>query len=290
MTQSVCAVTGANGFVGRAVCRHFEAAGWRVVRLVRSPEQAAGDARRFVLGEDLAPATLSGIDLVVHTAYDFSLRSWDDIRRVNVRGSEQLFDAATRAGVGRQIFISSLAAYEGCRSKYGLGKLAAEEAARVRGGVVLRPGVIYSEENGSIAGQIAAVARRLPIVPMIGTGRYLLYMCHVDDLCGLIVRMSQMDQPPSVPVAAAHPNPVTLRALVESAQRKHGFHAILPIPWVGLFAVLWCAEKLGMRLGFRSDSVVSLVYANPSVDLSVLQQLAILFRPFQPSNAGTPSA
>ena len=285
MTQSVCAVTGAYGFVGQAVCRHFEASGWRIVRLVRSPEKAAGDARRFVLGGDLSPATLSGIDVVVHAAYDFSLRSWDDIRRINVRGSEMLFDAATRAGVRRQIFISSLAAYEGCRSKYGLGKLAAEEAARVRGGVVIRPGVIYSEENGSIAGQIAAVARKLPIVPMIGTGRYPLYMCHVDDLCRLIIRMTQMDQPPSMPVAAAHPNPVTLRALAESAQQNRGFHAILPIPWPALFAALWCAEKLGVRLGFRSDSVVSLVYANPSVDLSVLQQLAISFRPFQ---AGQP--
>lgn len=281
MNQPACAVTGANGFVGRAVCQHFEALGWRVIRLVRSPQAETADARRFILGQDVPPAVLSGIDVLVHAAYDFSLRSWEDIRRINVRGSERLFDAAARAGVGRHIFISSLAAYEGCRSKYGLGKLAAEEAAHVRGGLIIRPGVIYSEANGSIAGQIAAVARKLPIVPMIGTGRYPLYMCHVDDLCRLIVHMTQMDRPPSVPVVAAHPSPVTLRALAESAQRDHGFRMILPIPWLGLFAALWCAEKLGIRLGFRSDSVVSLVYANPSVDLSVLQRLAVSFRPFQ---------
>ncbi|MGD0109584.1 MAG: NAD-dependent epimerase/dehydratase family protein [Rhodopila sp.] len=143
MSQFACAVTGANGFVGRAVCRHFEAAGWRVVKLVRSPDGEGGEARRFALDEDAPLAALSGIDTVVHAAYDFSLRSWADIRRINVRGSERLFDAASRGGVRRQIFVSSMAAYEGCRSMYGRGKLAAEEAACARGGLVVRPGVIY---------------------------------------------------------------------------------------------------------------------------------------------------
>jgi len=269
LTQPVCAITGANGFVGSAVSQHFEALGWRVIRLVRSPETLLGEATHFRLGDDVSPDTFASVDLLVHAAYDFSLWSWDDIRRVNVRGSEKLFDAAKRAGVKRQIFISSLAAYEGCRSKYGLGKLTAEEAARARGGIIIRPGVIYSEKNGGLAAKISAVARRLPIVPMIGCGQYPLYMCHVEDLCGLIVLLAQADQPPLTPIAAAHPKPITLRALAESAQRDDKFHAILPIPWPLLFIALWSIEKLGMRPGFRSDSIISLVYGNPSVDPSV---------------------
>ena len=286
--MTVCAVTGANGFVGQAACRHFTALGWRVIRLVRSPQQTGGEVRRFVLGEPAAADLLAGADVLVHAAYDFSLRSWADICRVNVRGSDMLFDAAKRAGVGRVIFISSLAAFEGCRSYYGLGKLAAEEAARVRGAVVIRPGVIYSEQNGGLAAKIARAAQILPILPMIGSGRYPLYMCHVDDLCRLVVFLAQMDQLPADPVAAAHPSPITLRALAESANRGRSVRIILPIPWPALFLALWCLEKLGVRLGFRSDSVLSLVHANQAVDLSSLDRLPIEFRPYQPARSERP--
>ena len=280
MIQPVCAITGANGFVGSAVSQRFEALGWRVIRLVRSPETVKGDARRFSLGEDISPDTFANVDLLVHAAYDFSLCSWGDIRRINVRGSEKLFDAAKRAGVKRQIFISSLAAYEGCRSKYGLGKLTAEEAARARGGMIIRPGVIYSEKNGGLAAKVYAAARKLPIVPMIGSGNYPLYTCHVEDLCGLIVLLAQTDQVPLDPIVAANSEPITLRALVESAQRDHKFHAILPIPWVLLFIALWGLEKIGLRPGFRSDSIMSLVYGNPSIDFSLVRQLSAPFRSF----------
>jgi nucleoside-diphosphate-sugar epimerase len=276
-------VTGANGFVGSAVSRRFKALGWRVIQLVRSVETVRGESRRFCLGEDVPLDTLANVDLLVHAAYDFSLCSWDDIRRVNVRGSEKLFDAAKRSGVKRQIFISSLAAYEGCRSKYGLGKLTAEEAAHARGGIILRPGVIYGEKNGGLVGKIFTAARKLPIVPMIGSGRYPLYSCHVEDLCNLIVLLAQSDRPPLAPIVAANSEPITLRGLVESAQRDRKFHAILPVPWIVLFGTLWTIEKLGLRVGFRSDSIISLVYGNPSVDFSIIRKLSVHFRPFLPA-------
>jgi nucleoside-diphosphate-sugar epimerase len=234
------------------------------------------------LGEDVSLDALDGADVLVHAAYDFDVRSWADIRRVNVSGSERLFDAATRAGVEHQVFISSLAAYEGCRSKYGLGKLAAEEAARARGGIVVRPGVIYSEENGGLAAKIAAAARKLTLLPMIGTGRYPLYMCHVDDLVCLIMELVRLDRPPFWPIIAAHPERITLRKLAESARMSRTFGAIVPIPWFVLFFALWSIERFGIRLAFRSDSIVSLVQTNPEVNFSSQQSMSVKFRPFLP--------
>jgi nucleoside-diphosphate-sugar epimerase len=274
-----CSITGANGFVGQAAVYRFQALGWNVVALVRRPELApAGcEARPFTLGEIVAPEVLTGIDVLVHTAYDFSLHSWADICRVNVVGSEYLFDAATRAGVKRQILVSSMAAFEGCRSLYGLGKLAAEDAVSVRG-VAIRPGTIYGERNGGLAAQIAALARRFPVVPMIGTGRYPLYTCHVEDLCELIAHVAKMEHPPRGVLTAANSSPVTLRTLVEGA--KGTAPVIVPIPWRLIAAGLWLAESLGLRLGFRCDSVVSLVHANKAPDFTAIQNMSVVFRPF----------
>jgi uncharacterized protein YbjT (DUF2867 family) len=58
--MTVCALTGANGFLGQTACRHFTALGWRVIRLVRSPQQTNGEVRRFVLGEPAAADLLAG--------------------------------------------------------------------------------------------------------------------------------------------------------------------------------------------------------------------------------------
>jgi nucleoside-diphosphate-sugar epimerase len=282
MTFRTCAVTGANGFVGRAVCRRFQAQGWRVLGLVHRPGSAPQgcEERVFVLGDPPNSKLLSGVDVLVHAAYDFSMRSWADICRVNVVGSEYLFDAATRIGIKHLIFISSMAAFEGCRSKYGLGKLATEEAARIRGGTVIRPGFIYGAENGGLAGAIVRLAKVLPIVPMIGSGRYPLYACHIYDLCDLIVRLAEAKEPMRDIVTAASESPVTLRALVEQANAGASSPVIVPIPWRFVAGSLWLAEAVGLRLSFRSDNVVSIAHANRTPDFTPLQRLPVSFRPF----------
>jgi nucleoside-diphosphate-sugar epimerase len=280
VSARTCGVSGANGFLGQAICRAFQSRGWKVVALVRRPQSApeGSEPRAFALGDLPPPDLLAGVDVLVHAAYDFSVRSWGDICRINAVGSEYLFDAATRAGVKRQIFISSMAAFEGCRSKYGLGKLAAEHATRIRGGLVVRPGLIYGDRNGGLAAQIAALAKKLPIVPMIGNGDYPLYTCHVEDLCALLLFLAKVEGPPADIVTAANRSPATLRGLAEQA--KGGSAPILPIPWRLIAAGLQLAEAMGLRLAFRSDSVVSIVNANRAPDFAALEKIPVVFRPF----------
>ena len=280
MSRPTCAITGANGFVGGAALRRFQALGCNVVALIRQQRLAPEgcEARPFTLGELQAPDLLSDVDVLIHAAYDFSLRSWADICRVNVVGSEYLFDAATRAGVERQIFISSMAAFEGCRSYYGLAKLMAENAVRIRGGTVVRPGVIYGERNGGLAADVAALVKKFPIVPMIGTGRYPLYTCHVDDLCALLTHVAQIRPVPDAILTAANPLPVTLRTLVKRRLGASPF--IFPLPWQLIAAGLWVAQCMGLCLRFRSDSVVSIVHANKSPDFLPTKGMPVSFRPF----------
>ena len=107
MTAPVCAVTGANGFVGKVITRRFQMLGQRVIALVRKPEQApvGTEARQFILGDPVAPHLLDKIDILLHAAYDFSLYGWSDICRVNVVGSEYLFDRQSgQALSGRFLF------------------------------------------------------------------------------------------------------------------------------------------------------------------------------------------
>ncbi|TCJ93573.1 NAD-dependent epimerase/dehydratase family protein [Nocardia alba] len=112
MVGTTVFITGANGFIGRAVARRFRELGARVrgVDLIANPtdDVVAGD-----ITEPHAWATaLAGSDLVVHTAAllgaAYPLRdSW----RVNVLGTSRVLDAAVAAGVPRFVHFSSVAAY-----------------------------------------------------------------------------------------------------------------------------------------------------------------------------------
>ncbi len=104
-------VTGANGFIGRAMMERFRELGATVtgVDLVADPENGV------VAGDTTAPETwsgaLDGVDVVVHTAAllgaSYSLaRSW----HVNVFGTHQVLRAAIDAGVKRFVHFSSIMA------------------------------------------------------------------------------------------------------------------------------------------------------------------------------------
>ncbi|MDR3450545.1 MAG: hypothetical protein P4M15_12525 [Alphaproteobacteria bacterium] len=132
-----------------------------------------------------------------------------------------------------------------------------------------------------MAAKIAAVAGKLPLVPMIGDGRYPLCMCHVDDLAALVLRLATLDAPPLQPITAAHETPISLRQLAESARQPGKFQMILPVPWPLLVMGLAILEAIGLRPGFRSDSVVSLVYGDRRPDFAPLRALGTAFRPYR---------
>jgi len=281
MSAPTCAVTGANGFAGANIASKLQASECRVIALVRNPDSVAGfEVRRFALRRPVAKEIFADVDVLIHAAYDFSQRNWADICRVNAVGSDYLFDAAVRAGVKRQIFISSMSAFEGCRSDYGRGKLLAENAIAVRGGISIRPGMLYSKDNGGLTAKIATAARTLPVVPTIGNGRFPLYTCHVDDLTALVLYLVQAEHIPEGIITAAHPKPTTLLDIVKSAAGNKS-RVIIRMPPSWITAGLWILERFGLRPAFRSDSVRSLVHADPGPDFSALEKIPVSFRPFE---------
>lgn len=105
-------ITGANGFIGRALAERFRALGAQVggVDLVADPGRAvvAGD----ITEPERWAAALDGVDTVIHTAAllgaAFPLeQAWN----VNVLGTSRVLTASVEAGVRRFVHLSSIAAY-----------------------------------------------------------------------------------------------------------------------------------------------------------------------------------
>lgn len=108
-------VTGANGFIGSALCDVLINHGIDVNRCVRHP---ASGAPTFAMGDidDMTDWSqpLQGCDAVVHLAgrahqlRDSASEPLEEFRAVNVRASLALFTQAFRQGVKRFVFISSV--------------------------------------------------------------------------------------------------------------------------------------------------------------------------------------
>src|SRR6185295_20081915 len=111
------ALTGATGFVGRAVVSAFLAKSCQVSALVRDPARAEMNSNvRQVQGDlqnNLALDELTrNADVVIHIAGVIGALSRNDFFVGNEQGSLAVAEAAARNGVKRFVHISSLAARE----------------------------------------------------------------------------------------------------------------------------------------------------------------------------------
>jgi UDP-glucose 4-epimerase len=158
-------VTGGGGLVGRFIVAEARARGHEVTVTGRSG--AEGGVRWSLEHE---PLPLEGVDLLVHAAFAHLPGRYrggegddpDGFRRRNVDGTARLFERAARDGVGRVVFLSSRAVYDGIDadelteemevrpvSLYGQVKRAGEEAlAALCSGASLRATGVYGPGGG----------------------------------------------------------------------------------------------------------------------------------------------
>src|ERR671910_818126 len=132
-------VTGATGFVGRAVVPALRAHGYAVRCLVRRGSELdlrGLEAIERVEGDVLSPEALerdmAGCDTVVHLVGIIreAPAALSTFERIHTLGTVNVLEAAAATGVRRYVHMSALGARRGARSRYHQTKWDAEESAR----------------------------------------------------------------------------------------------------------------------------------------------------------------
>src|SRR5213593_3424753 len=112
-------VTGATGFIGGHVARRLVERGWDVTALARSPERTGALKQlgvTVVPGDVTEPSSLSGpmakADAVFHLAAWYQLGVNDRMKmfQINVKGTENVMEAAVEAEIPKIVYCSSVAA------------------------------------------------------------------------------------------------------------------------------------------------------------------------------------
>lgn len=273
MSAPAVGVTGANGYVGGVVMAALRAAGLQSVGLSSS---ARHGQRPYSLGAPLAPAVLDGLVAVVHAAHDFGAAP-DEVAARNVAGSRPLLEAARARGV-RVVLVSSLSAFDGCRSSYGQAKLALEREVRAAGGRVFRAGVVHGDGAGGIVGSLRASVGRLPVTPVFAP-HSTTYVSEADALGRLAVHLATADTAlgSAAPVLAAADRAITFLALVRALAGEGRRVRTVRVPVSGGLLALRTAERLGVPVPFRSDSLVALAHPIPADQVARLERSPIAF-------------
>lgn len=222
-------VTGAQGFVGAALCRRLAASGHAVTGLVRTEPPAAaapGWMRLVAVGDFEAVADfrpfVDGTDAIVHLAARVHMmrETADDpaaaYRRANVDVTRRLAEAANAAGTERFVFLSSVKVNgEATTGKpfdendppapqdpYGVSKLEAERALAAFANVtILRTPLVYGpgvKANFASLMRLCDTCLPLPLDGIAGNRRSLLFLGNLTHAIERVLTVSGAASPPVV--------------------------------------------------------------------------------------------
>lgn len=197
-------MTGASGFLGRAVAAEIAAAGHDVRTFQRRPSGVSG--AHDVLGSLTSPSdvghAVNGMQAIVHLAAKVSLAGDPaEFEAVNVNGTRDLLAAAADAGVSGFVYVSSPSVAHAGTSIMGAGALPADPA-RARGDyartkaraellalaadsrtlrvVAVRPHLVWGPGDTQLIGRIVDRARAGRL-PLLGHGAALIDTTYVDN-------------------------------------------------------------------------------------------------------------
>jgi uncharacterized protein (TIGR01777 family) len=248
MSEMTVAITGASGFVGRALAPALRAAGHAVRTVGRgSSSDVQWDPRAGTLRAD----DLDGVDAVVHLAGASVSERWTpehkrEIFESRVRGTSLL--ASTIAAMPRKPRVLVSASAIGIYGSRGEEWLSEEsttgddflaevgrawesnaDAARDAGIRVVHPriGIVLSPDGGALAKMLPAF--RFGAGGPMGSGRQWMSWIALDDLIG-VIQFALATESLAGPVNAVAPSPVTNAAFGSALGEALHRPAILPVP------------------------------------------------------------
>lgn len=230
-------VTGATGFTGRVLTRRLAAEGHELRAIVR-PSSQLGDLESlpvtWIRGDVYDPACvqegMDGVHYVFHmaTLYRDASAAADEHHRVHVESTKLLARAALRQpGFRRFVHVSTVGVHGHIEhppadenapfapgDAYQESKLEGEQWLRgfaTENGLshtVLRPAAIYGPEDKRLLKLFRMAAK--PFFPLVGKGKCLYHLIHVEDLAELMIRAAVLPVAEGEVYICGNPEPIGL--------------------------------------------------------------------------------
>lgn len=195
--------------------------------------------------------------------------------KVNTDLTIEVAERARQAKVKQFIFMSSMIVYSGCKENfitsetepcplnfYGDSKWRADQKIQEMDAenfkvVVLRPPMIYGKGSKGNYPQLAKLASKLPVFPIVKNQRSML---HIDNLCQFVKLMIDNEEHGVFfPQNGEYSNTSDMVQMIAEVKG----HRIIMIPFVGIFIKL--LEKIPGKIG----GLTIKAFGNSSYDMSM---------------------
>ena len=288
-------VTGASGFIGKAMCEQSVRHGFAVNGALRIPGEVPSCIEPFVVGEINAATdfgnALRDVNAVIHLAarvhvmHDTAVDPLTAFRAVNVEGTLNLARQAASAMVKRFVFISSVKVngeatlpsrpftvddMPAPQDPYGVSKMEAEQGLRLIAAesgmevVIIRPPLVYGlGVKANFAALMLAVQRGWPLP--LGAVHNWRSLVALDNLVDFIVTCIIHPQAANQTFLVSDGQDLSTTELVRGmAQAAEVPARLLPVP-------VWALQAGASLLG-KGDAVQRLC-GNLQVDISKARSL-----------------
>jgi uncharacterized protein YbjT (DUF2867 family) len=235
-------VTGATGYIGRALVEKLAAEGYPVRVLVPASRADTGKLPlppNLPISVSVTPGSIQDPESLhqamtgVHTIFHLASAQWwgsrRDLERIDLQGTRTLVTAARAARVGRLVTMSHLGASPSSAFMLLRAKGQVEEIVRASGlaYTIFRSGIVFGPEDSFVNG-IALLLRANPVFFFQpGQGEGLLHPIYIKDLIEALVRslenLNSIDQTLEI----GGPEYMTFNEMVRTVMRVTQAHRML---------------------------------------------------------------
>ena len=244
MTLGDVTVFGGSGFLGRHLVKRLAERGARIRVAVRDPIaaqhlQPMGDVGQImavqanVRHQESVVRAVEGADHVVNLVG--ILFEWGRQRfgAVHAAGAGRVAEAAAAAGASRMIHVSAIGADAESPAAYGRSKAAGEVAVREAypAATLVRPSIVFGPEDGFF-NRFGALARLVPVLPLIGGGGTRFQPVFVGDVAEALLRLLDDSESAGKTYELGGPRVYSFKQLMELVLEVTGRRRLLvPLPF-----------------------------------------------------------
>ncbi|MEW5806177.1 MAG: complex I NDUFA9 subunit family protein [Acidobacteriota bacterium] len=225
-------LAGGTGFVGRQITQDLLNNEYHVRCLVRKGSEskpAAPDRVETAYGDIGEPHSLKeameGCGAVINLVgiiREFPNRGIT-FERLHYEGTRNLVDEAKRQGIKKFIQMSALGADINARTVYHRTKARAEDHLKLSGlrYTIFRPSIIFGSED-KFVNLFADMMRKLPVIPVIGSGKYMLQPVSVKNVSEGFVRAIEFSETDDQVYEAGGPDKMEFNAILDTIGKTLG--------------------------------------------------------------------
>jgi nucleoside-diphosphate-sugar epimerase len=225
----------------------------------------------------------SGQDVIIHLAAQISSQNDDDFYRNNIRTTENIIEAAKSASVPKIIFFSSAAVLSIRKDLYTETKLQAEQLVKQSGlkYCIIRPSIMYGPTDDKNIGYLINFAKKMPIFPIPGHGRWPRQPIYVDDICYLVLQFLE-EFPENKVYSINGRDTLFFCDMVRMVfQELGGVKIMVPLPIPIFKFLMMIYQKISRKTQFTPDQVDSLASCDVFSEYPWWDEFHIPITPFQ---------